>query len=251
MDSIKISKINNIIQIFVFLFILTNEAIINNPKVIEDYYYYYYCYYYYNYNITYTNPLIYNSNEKINIYFSGQFYTQNITTREVEYKSTFCSYSSPYLLIRTDDTSKPLYIYSTGSQFLISISNRDCYSLNITGLEFPSETSYINYMNETGYSPLENTPIDGLDEITGLRCKSLNNEKIIYGKVSSNEIIFTFIQKKVSEALSSCSMEDYITCNVIANSAYLCALICNSNLYIKLFVYQTKEVNAEDICEMK
>ena len=250
MDSIKINKINNIIKILVFLFILTNEAIINNPKVIEDYYYYYY-YNYYNYNITYTNPLIYFSNEKINFYFSGQFYTQNITTREVRYISTFCNYSSPYLLIRTDDTSKPLYIYSSGSQYLISISNRDCYSLNITGLEFPSETSYINYMNETGYSPLENTPIDGLDEITGLRCKSLNNEKIIYGKVSSNEIIFTFIQKKVSETLSSCSMEDYITCNVIANSAYLCALICNSNLYIKLFVYQTKEANIEDVCEMK
>jgi hypothetical protein len=46
-------------------------------------------------------------------------------------------------------------------------------------------------------------------------------------------------------------MEDYITCNIITNSAYLCDLIGNSNLYIKLFVYQTKEVNAEDICEMK
>ena len=242
MEIKKIRKINSIIKILFFLFILTNGSIINNPKPIEDYHYY---------DTIYTNPLIYNSKEIIYIYFSGQFYTQNITTREVEYKSTFCSYSSPYLLIRTDNTNNPLYIYSSGSQFLISISNNDCNSLNITDLEFPSDTSYINYMNETKYSPLENIPISNLDEITGLRCKSLNNEKIIYGKDSSNKIIFTFIQKKVSEALTPCSMEDYITCNVIANSAYLCALICNSNLYIKLFVYQTNEINVEDICEMK
>ena len=198
MENKIIRKIKSIIKILVFLFILTNEVIINNPKPIEDYYYYYYT--------TYTNPLIYNSKEIIYIYFSGQFYTQNITTREVEYKSTFCSYSSPYLLIRTDDTNKPLYIYSLGSQYLISISNKDCNSLNITDLEFPSDTSYINYMNETKYTPLENIPISNIDEITGLRCKSLNNEKIIYGKVSPNKIIFTFIQKKVSEKLTPCSM---------------------------------------------
>ena len=102
MENKIIRKIKSIIKILVFLFILTNEVIINNPKPIEDYYYYY---------TTYTNPLIYNSKEIIYIYFSGQFYTQNITTREVEYKSTFCSYSSPYLLIRTDDTNNPLYIF--------------------------------------------------------------------------------------------------------------------------------------------
>ena len=73
--------------------------------------------------------------------------TQNITTREVEYKSTFCTYSSPYLLIRADDTNNPFYIYSSGSQYLISISNNDCNSLNITILEFPSETLYINHIN--------------------------------------------------------------------------------------------------------
>ena len=148
MVKIKITQINHIIIIVVFfLFILTNETIINNPNPItcDDYF-------------SCINPIIDHSNEVVNFYFSRYIVSQNITSREVITRGEFCTYNSPYILIRSEDTSNALSIYSYRKDCLISITNNNCDFLNISNL-IPLGAIYSGYINETSFAPLGNYQI--------------------------------------------------------------------------------------------
>ena len=239
MVKMKITQINLNIIILFFLFILKNETIISNPKVIMCDNYYSSC----------VNPIVDHSNEMVNFYFSRYIVSQNITSREVITRRAFCRYNYPYILIRSEDTSNALSIYSYQKDCLISITNNNCDFLNISDL-VPLGTIYSGYINETSFVPLGNYQIMETDEVTGLRCKSLDNEKILYGK-ESNNIIFSFLKKKEVMQLLTCDMEDYFICNQIINSVYLCAYICSNQLYINAYAYQTVNEIEDTNCTMK
>ena len=58
-------------------------------------------------------------------------------------------------------------------------------------------------------------------------------------KLIKLQLYFYFLEKKDSVKTIGCEMEDDFTCNKIINSVYLCAFICNYNLYIYVYTYQT------------
>ena len=240
MAKIKITQINHVIIILLFLFILTkNESIINNPIIIKGNIYSYNC----------INPIVVLSNEMLNFYCSGHILVQNITSRAVVDKGLFCTFYLPYILIRSEATNNELSIYSNSNDCLISITNNNCNYLNISTL-IPLETKYIGYINETSFTPQGKYQLLDTDEVTGLRCKS-NDEKILYGETESINIIFAFLDKKKIIKLVTCEMEDYIICNMLINSVYLCTFICNNQLYINAYAYQTIDAYDNTNCTMK
>ena len=178
MDNKNRILINCIIYVIAFLSILTYESMIINPGFMAN-----------NYYNDYLNPQLYNKDNMIYIYFSGFLFYHDIY-REIINNQTFCEYSSPYILIRTENTNNPLFLYSYG--YKISISDKNCHSNDINGFIFPLDTKVINYINETEYFPPINYDTLDFEEITGLRCLSLDNERIVYGKTDQTAIIFLF-----------------------------------------------------------
>ena len=238
MELITLSKIRYIIIFFFFIFIKATESIIGNPQ--------------YLFTIYCENPIFYNSNEMLYILYSGHKYSQNIDTKNKTDLGNFCNYNSPYILIK-DEENNPLYLYSKGSPNLISLSDSEynCNSRNLNPLKFPLSSSFVDYIKEDIFFPMSYYQIEPDDVFTGLRCLTLENEIIIYGKNETNKISFTLIEKKISvEIDTSCQIDDIIKCTRLMSSAYLCAFICGSRVYIGLYAYQTKTPNNSNDCKM-
>ena len=167
MAFIILSKIYNIIILFLLLLINTNQ-IINNPQLLLN-------------NVN--NPLIYGSNNLLNIFFSGIKYSHDIATKNTTKIGSFCTYTSPFMLINEQGSKTPKYIYSSDSQYLISLSDSKCDSIDLGELPHPTSSSYVDYIIEQAFSPLNSYGLDTeLEEATGLRCQSFDNEIIIFGK---------------------------------------------------------------------
>ena len=237
MAFIILSKIYNIIILFLLLLINTNQ-IINNPQLLLN-------------NVN--NPLIYGSNNLLNIFFSGIKYSHDIATKNTTKIGSFCTYTSPFMLINEQGSKTPKYIYSSDSQYLISLSDSKCDSIDLGELPHPTSSSYVDYIIEQAFSPLNSYGLDTeLEEATGLRCQSFDNEIIIFGKNDTSEISFSFTEKRHALTVSYlCEIEDFISCKKVVSSVYLCAYICNSKVNIVGYAYQTLEPNSEIKCEMK
>ena len=236
MDLINLSKIKQIVYLLFFHFILTNETILDNPKYIST---------------NSEKPFLYNRDEIMYMYYPIIKYTRNITSREIISSEEFCNYSDPYTFIIKDGEVEPSYIYYKNGDNLISISDSNCNFKDISTLEFPTSTSFVDSITETSFIASESYDIDADDKITGLRCNVIDEEIIIYGKTGF-DIMFTFIKKNETMKISPvCDMEDYFKCKRIKNSIYLCAYICSGDLYVSVYAFQTKQANIYSICEMK
>jgi hypothetical protein len=215
MDSIIFNKIKSIIFFLIILCNFSYETTLNNPEDI----------------ITSSDPIypiIIHSNNEIKIYTSGRKYTKEISSRIISDQGTFCSYSSPYTLISSNNE---LYIYWTNSRYLISLTNSNCESKDLGSLDLATNTKFVHYIEESSFEPLDKYIIGDKEEMTGLRCRVLENEIILYGKIENKDnIAFFFIEKNHTEITSiSCGgVEDYMSCKKIENSLYICAFSCDN-----------------------
>jgi len=238
MDSLKLNKKKSIIFLLIFFCNFSYESNINNPEVI----------------ITSPNPIypiIIHSNDEIKIYTSGRKYTKQISSSTISDQEAFCEYSSPYTLISSNNE---LYIYWTNSNYLISLTNSQCHSKDLGSLDLATNTKFVHYIEESKFEPLEKYTIGEKEEMTGLRCRVLENEIILYGKIENKDnIVFYFIEKNFTEITSiSCGgVENYMSCKKIENSLYICAFSCDNRIKIYVYAFKTKIHNFFDDCEFK
>ena len=232
MGSLILTKIHFITFL---LFILFNNTyqIINNPQQIlyEDF-------------INY--PIIYGSSEVINILLPEYKYSHNLSSKSMTQIDTFCNYSFPYMLINEN------YLYSKGNRYLISLSDSNCNSKNLGQLGLPSNSLFVDYINEETFSPSSHYGVAGIEEATGLRCQALEGEVIIYGKDDTSKFIFSYIEKgKTLEFTLQNDFEDIFSCKRIVSSAYLCAFISGNKVKVIGYAYQTINPRSEVNCTMK
>ena len=241
MDSIKSNIIKSIIYLLIFLFNFSSQTTIYNPEDI----------------ITSSDPIypiIIHSNNEIKIYTSGRKYTKEISSKNILNQEDFCYYSSPYTLISSNNE---LYIYCTNSiysRYLISLTNSKCESKDLGSLDLATNKKFIHYIEESSFEPLDKYIIGEKEQMTGLRCRVLENEIILYGKIENKDnIAFSFIEKNYTEITSiSCGgVEDYMSCKKIENSLYICAFSCDNGIKIYVYAFKTKIHNSFDDCEFK
>ena len=233
---VKISSIylSNIILLLSNLLILTKGETLTNPLVMPFS----------------SNPLIYNTEEEIHFYFSNTKYIQNTITRDISSQEFSCSLSGINSLIQ-NELAHEYYIYTKSSEYLISITDNNCESKNISGIDFPENVNYIGNMFEGQFQPEEFYSIFGEERKTNLRCAQLNNEIIIYSK-KDNDIGFYFVENRNMLILSIiCELEDFFSCEKMDNSLYICFYICNNQINVKIFAYITPLANSEGACEIK
>ena len=235
MNYIKFTQLKIILFFLIFLFSFANDSLINSPEFVKDGEY----------------PLVYTSNDKINIITSGKKYSQNLETREISGAQDFCEYSYPYMLISSEN---PLYIYDSNTKYLQSLINSDCYFKNLSSLELPTSNEFIGYIQETSFLPFEHYIIPSNVEITGLRCKTLDNEIIIYGiKTEEKKIYFSFVEKNYTKKIDIIcpDIEEIMSCKKIINSLYICTIICSGKAYISIYALKTKIHRNDDNCELE
>ena len=233
---VKISSIylSNIILLLSNLLILTKGETLTNPLVMPFS----------------SNPLIYNTEEEIHFYFSNTKYIQNTITRDISSQEFSCSLSGINSLIQ-NELAHEYYIYTKSSEYLISITDNNCESKNISGIDFQENVNYIGNMFEGQFQPEEFYSIFGEERKTNLRCAQLNNEIIIYSK-KDNDIGFYFVENRNMLILSIiCELEDFFSCEKMDNSLYICFYICNNQINVKIFAYITPLANSEGACEIK
>ena len=236
MDFIKITNINKTI-IFLYFFLLINlsESIINNPQ---------------NLYIS-SNPHVFKTNELLIIYTSGYKHIKNIQTGNVSL-SYICPYSYPSILIKEDSENYQLYLYSNNTIYSLANSFTTPYYYNeycnyeserFSYFEFPKSSIFVDYISETAFSPATHYKFSSNPELTELRCQTLEKEIIIYGKKDSYHASFGFIKRNETIDISfTCQVEDYMKCNKIINSVYICVFICNNRIFINLYIYGTEEI---------
>ena len=219
-------RIQNILFLIIFLFFLSREEIINNPFKINDF----------------SNPIIIKKNSKYYIFTSGQFIVFNNENRLVESTSSFSEYNIPYVLCFDESDHNGIYIKNPKNYFnLTNLPNYSQRSLPLL-LEFPSSTNYVGYMKETEYNG-ECTSYD-------CRCNVHKNEIIIYGK-SNSYITFSFILNEDSEKiLINLNMEDQISCKLLTNSEYICAVIYSKKIHLYIFAYVIKTQVIGNVCDL-
>ena len=184
------------------------------------------------------------SNNLLQFYSSNKKWTQDAKTREISSSSDFCSLSNINSLILNKETNQ-YYLYSQGSQYLISLSDDNCQSKSISNIGISETVEFIGSIYEGEF--INND--EGNAKIN-LRCSLLSNEIIIYGK-SDTKINFYYVEKKINIQLdTSCSIEDNFRCIKIDNSVYICAYICSYEITIHFFAYVTSE-DTSSSCEIK
>ena len=235
MGYIKLLEIKSIIFLVVILFIFTNETVINNPVLIKSL----------------NNPILISSNTGVTIYSYGSKIWRNITSRINLYENNFCYYHTINTLIKTDDPNNPYYLYSLNSDYFISLTTSNCTAKMVPRFEFPSSTSFISYIQENNFETSEFYEKNETKIVTGWRCRIPDNEIIIYGKFDSFALIFNYIERNETIKISTCQLEDIMSCKKMDSSLYLCALICGNRLYIYSYAYQTKDPENINDCEMK
>ena len=184
MDYIKNIEIKSVLYIIFFLIYFTNGLITNNPGFIREL----------------TDPILRHTEDYTVIYTHGQMTYRNITTRQNKYTNynSNCSYYSPYVIIKDENTNEPLYIYSLNSNYSVSFSpsNPKCEAKTVPELDFPETTTYIDYIQESSFEPELFYQKNNNEEFTGWRCKLLEDELLIYGKKDSSKLSFNFFKKK-------------------------------------------------------
>ena len=156
-----------ILIVILCLILFTNEEIINNPVKISDN----------------PNPIILQSVQQYFIYTSGEVIIVNKETGEVESRNTFGTYSKPF--ISPIDESNNVYIYS--QNLFYKITSGTTYStITLPNIDYPNNNYFIGYIKEIEYEG----PTLTESALIGHRCKINKNEIIIYGKTSTNSILF-------------------------------------------------------------
>jgi hypothetical protein len=153
-------------------------------------------------------------------------------------------------LILNEVTNK-YYLYSQSSKYIISITDNDCQSKQISNTEIFQNTEYIGNIFEGEFNPLEFYSLGSSQSKIYLRCTQLSNEIIMYGKID-NDVGFYFLEKDLMLNLGiNCDVEDSFYCKKIDNSVYICVYLCNNKINVHFFAYATPEANANGNCEIK
>ena len=213
------------IHLFIFyllsLLILIQSDILNNPLLMPFS----------------SNPFVYNTADEIQFYLGSEKYVQDPTSRDISSPESFCPLSEINTLILNEEDNK-YYIYTSSSQYLISLSDNNCQSKDISNIQLPQDNKYIGSIFEGEFSPEIFYTISSQPKIK-LRCKQLANEIILYGKIE-NDIIFYFVEQQNSIVLGiNCEIEDYFSCRKIDNSVYICIYICINKIHVDFFSYVT------------
>ena len=196
------------------------------------------------------NPFLYNSLEDIQFYIENQKYVQNPTSREVSSPISFCPLTEINTLILNEETNK-YYIYTQSSQYLISISDSNCQSKDISQMQFPETNKYYGSIFEGEFNPSYFYVSSSGQSKTNLRCQQLNNEIIIYSK-TENDIGFYYVENKKTVNLDiNCDIDDYFSCSKIDNSVYFCIYLCHRQINVNFFAYVTPLANSQGNCEIK
>ena len=227
--SINTRRIHNAILLVIFLLFLSKEEIINNPFKINDF----------------SNPMIIKKNSKYYIFTSGQYIVFNNENRLIESTSTFVEYDTPYVLCSDESNNKIIYIKNLKKYF--NITNLPTYSqVNLPSISFPNSNNYVGYIMETEY---EGRSI--LDSAYhNCRCAIDKNEIVIYGK-NTISMEFSFILHETYDIiLINLNFEDQISCKVLINAEYICALITSKKVYLYIFGYVTKYMSSSSNCKI-
>ena len=214
----------NLLFIIIFLVLVSKGDIINNPVLVTDH----------------ANPIIFQDDNYYYIYTSGEFVKLSKTTGEKITTSLFGIYTSPYVWIT--DQSNNNYIFSKNAMYKVNIPN-SYNSVTKPQIEYPSSYNFIGYLKETKY--------DSTLSIAGCLASIVQDEIIIYGKTATSKIIFSFLKKPVSYSVDLInnfpSIEDKMSCKVISNGEYICAIISNNKVYICLFAYVIKNQDENEM----
>ena len=98
---------------------------------------------------------------------------------------------------------------------------------------------------------MKETKFENENDFIGCLAPVEENEIIIYGKSGTSKIILSFLKKAVAYSLDlGTSFEDRMSCKVIANSQYICAIISSNKVYILVFAHIVKS-KALNTYEMK
>ena len=214
----------NLLFIIIFLVLVSKGDIINNPVLVTDH----------------ANPIIFQDDNYYYIYTSGEFVKLSKTTGEKITTSLFGTYTSPYVWIT--DQSNNNYIFSKNAMYKVNIPN-SYNSVTKPQIEYPSSYNFIGYLKETKY--------DSTLWIAGCLASIVQDEIIIYGKTATSKIIFSFLKKPGSYSVDLInnfpSIEDKMSCKVISNGEYICAIISNNKVYICLFAYVIKNQDENEM----
>ena len=217
-------KIQKILYIINFLIFLSKQDIIKNPFLVT----------------THGNPIFLQNTNNYFIYTSGELVIINRATGEISGTSAFGTYGNPYIWI-TDESNK-YYIYASDVMYNVLIPSS--YSqVTKPSIQYPTNSVFIGYMKETKF--------ENENDYIGCLAPVEENEIIIYGKSGTSKIILSFLKKAVAYSLElSNSFEDRMSCKVIANSQYICAIITSNKVYILVFAHVVKS-KAYKTYEMK
>ena len=234
----KFIYIRYIIYHLVILLISAESQILDNPYLVDFS----------------PNYAIYNKDNDIIIHSDEKKYTQNAITREISSTEFICPITEVNTIIQNPDLNKN-YIYSLSSQYLISItdsdSNCDLTNINDLNINFLSSNNFIGSIYEGEFIPENFYQLSGSQSKKNLRCKQLNNEIILYGKIEE-DAGFYFMKKNLMVNLGIyCSIEDIFYCNKIDNSIYMCVYLCNNQIMTHFFTYITREANSGGECVME
>ena len=217
-------KIQNILYIINFLVLITKQDIIKNPFLVTNH----------------GNPIFLQNTNNYFIYTSGEIVIINRATGEITSTSAFGTYGNPYIWIT--DESNSYFIFSLDVMYRVLIPSS--YSqVTKPSIQYPTNSLFIGYMKETKF--------ENENDFIGCLAPVEENEIIIYGKSGTSKIILSFLKKAVAYSLDlGTSFEDRMSCKVIANSQYICAIISSNKVYILVFAHIVKS-KALNTYEMK
>ena len=207
-------KIQNILILFNFFFFLSKSEIINNPVLITSN----------------QNPIILQDANYFFIYTSGEIVIINKSNGQIYLTSPFGTYTKPYIWIT--DQSNNYYIFAQNAMYKVVIPN-SYNEVSKPIIQYPTSSIYIGYMKETKYTSVSTLP--------GCLTSVLQDEIIIYGKSGTTQITFAFLKKSISYQMDLGSyfdeLEDIMSCKVISNGQYICAIIGDNIVYIIIFAH--------------
>ena len=238
MEYIKNIEIKSVIFYIIFLVSLTNGQFMTNPQLIMEL----------------EEPILVEENGNPIIYYPEYSIYRNITTRQnIIIKVPFCNYTAPYVIIRNKETNQPLYIYSMNTNYFLPFtasfdSTRGCVGQLVPSFQFSESVTYLDYIQESHFDPKNFYEQENNEELTGCRCKVLEDEIIIYGKKESSKLSFNFLSKNETQIITICDFEDYLSCHKVDHSLYMCAVTCNNKVTVFYYTFRTKKNKNSTYC---
>ena len=209
-------EINNKVILFsMILFISEISSLINNPVTISE-------------NVD--APIVHSTNSYYYIIVSGKIIQINKENDSPTTNTMNIIYTSPFVFMITENNDYFLIGYP--NKYYYIIFPKSIVTKSMPAINYPNLETNFGYIQEVQYSK----------ECSGNNCicDIQANEFILYGmKAGSNStLVFSFLNAVESYEINfGYDIEQKTACGALANGQYICAVIKNNTIGIKLFYY--------------